>query len=91
MVFKTIQNKMHWATHGETAAEIIYNRVDSSKEHIGLTNFKGEMPTKKEVEIAKNYLAEDELNILNRMVTAFLEIAENPSLGPHANVYDRLD
>ncbi len=80
MVFKTIQNKMHWASHGETAAETIYRRVDSSKEHIGLTNFKGEIPTKKEVEIAKNYLAEDELNILNRMVTAFLEIAEIQAL-----------
>ena len=51
-----------------------------TKEHIGLTNFKGEIPTKKEVEIAKNYLAEDELNILNRMVTAFLEIAEIQAL-----------
>jgi len=80
IVFKTIQNKMHWASHGETAAETIYKRVDSTKEHIGLTNFKGEIPTKKEVEIAKNYLAEDELNILNRMVTAFLEIAEIQAL-----------
>ncbi len=80
MVFKTIQNKMHWASHGETAAETVYKRVDSSKEHIGLTNFIGEVPTKKEVEIAKNYLAEDELNILNRMVTAFLEIAEIQAL-----------
>ncbi len=79
-VFKTIQNKMHWATHGETAAETVYKRVDSSKKHIGLTNFKGKIPTKKEVEIAKNYLAEDELNILNRMVTAFLEIAEIQAL-----------
>ena len=80
MVFKTIQNKMHWATHGQTAAETIYKRIDSSKEDIGLTNFKGEIPTKKEVEIAKNYLVEDELNILNRMVTAFLEIAEIQAL-----------
>ena len=79
-VFKTIQNKMHWASHGETAAEIIYNRVDASKEHIGLSNFKGEIPTKRDVEIAKNYLGEDELNILNRMVTAFLEIAEIQAL-----------
>jgi len=79
-VFKTIQNKMHWASHGETAAETVYNRVDASKEHIGLSNFKGEIPTKREVEIAKNYLAEDELNILNRMVTAFLEIAEIQAL-----------
>ena len=71
---------MHWASHGETAAETVYNRVDASKEHIGLSNFKGEIPTKREVEIAKNYLAEDELNILNRMVTAFLEIAEIQAL-----------
>lgn len=81
MVFKTMQNKMHWASHGETAAETVYKRVDASKEHIGLTHFKGEIPNKKEVEIAKNYLAEDELNILNRMVTAFLEIAEIQALG----------
>jgi hypothetical protein len=80
MVFKTIQNKMHWASHGETAAETIYRRVNSEKEHIGLTSFKGEIPTKKEVEIAKNYLTEDELNIMNRMVTAFLEIAEIQAL-----------
>ena len=80
IVFKTIQNKMHWASHGETAAETVYKRVDSSKEHIGLTNFRNEIPTKKEVETAKNYLAKDELNILNRMVTAFLEIAEIQAL-----------
>ncbi len=79
-VFKTIQNKMHWASHGETAAETVYRRVDSSKEHLGLTSFKGEIPTKKEVEVAKNYLAENELNILNRMVTAYLEIAEIQAL-----------
>jgi len=80
LVFKNIQNKMHWASHGETAAETIYNRVNASKENIGLTNFKGEIPTKKETEIAKNYLKTDELNILNRMVTAFLEIAEIQAL-----------
>ncbi|CAB5496414.1 Uncharacterized protein clustered with Type I restriction-modification system [uncultured Gammaproteobacteria bacterium] len=80
MVFKTIQNKMHWASHGETAAETVYRRVDSSKEHLGLTSFKGEIPTRKEVEVAKNYLAENELNILNRMVTAYLEIAEIQAL-----------
>ena len=79
-VFKTIQNKMHWASHGETAAETVYNRVDSAKENMALTNFKGNVPTKKETEIAKNYLNDDELNILNRMVTAFLEIAEIQAL-----------
>ena len=79
-VFKTIQNKMHWASHGETAAETVYRRVDAAKQNIGLTNFKGEIPTKKETEIAKNYLSEEELNILNRMVTAYLEIAEIQAL-----------
>ena len=76
LFFKTIQNKMHWAAHGQTAAETIYNRVNSEDIYIGLTNFKGTNPTKKETEIAKNYLNKDELNILNRMVTAYLEIAE---------------
>lgn len=74
--FKTVQNKMHYAVHGKTAAEVIYNRVDSNKENIGLTNFKGNMPTKSETEIAKNYLTEEELQILNRMVSAYLDIAE---------------
>jgi hypothetical protein len=74
--FKSIQNKMHWAAHGHTAAEIIYQRVDAGKPHLGLTNYKGSQPTKQETEIAKNYLTTDELDILNRMVTAFLEIAE---------------
>lgn len=74
--FQTVQNKMHWASHGNTAAEIIYNRADSTKENMGLLSFKGEKPTKAESEIAKNYLDEKELNILNRMVTAYLEVAE---------------
>jgi hypothetical protein len=74
--FKTIQNKMHWAAHGHTAAEIIFQRADALKLHAGLTSFKGNKPTKQETEIAKNYLNEDELNILNRMVTAYLEVAE---------------
>jgi len=74
--FKTVQNKMHYATHGFTAAEIIYNRVGSNKENIGLTNFKGYTPTREETEVAKNYLTEDELNVLNRMVSAYLDVAE---------------
>ena len=74
--FKTIQNKMHWAAHGHTAAEIIFQRADALKLNAGLTSFKGNKPTKQETEIAKNYLNEDELNILNRMVTAYLEVAE---------------
>lgn len=80
LFFKTIQNKMHWAAHGQTAAEVIYKRIDSAKPYLGLTNFKGQHPTKKEVGIAKNYLNEDELNVLNRMVTAYLELAELQAL-----------
>lgn len=80
LFFKTIQNKMHWAAHGQTAAEVIYNRIDAAKPFLGLTTFKGEQPTKQEVGIAKNYLNEEELNILNRMVTAYLEVAELQAL-----------
>ena len=74
--FKTVQNKMHYAVHGNTAAEVIFNRVDSNKENVGLTSFKGNMPTRAETEIAKNYLSEEELKILNRLVSAYLDIAE---------------
>jgi hypothetical protein len=76
LFFKTIQNKMHWAAHGHTAAEIIFERVNALKQDAGLTNFKGANPTRQDTEIAKNYLNEKELDILNRMVTAYLEIAE---------------
>lgn len=78
--FQTVQNKMHWAAHGHTAAEIIYQRIDAKKPNLGLTNIKGSKPTKQETEIAKNYLNEDELNVLNRMVTAYLELAELQAL-----------
>lgn len=80
LFFKTIQNKMHWAAHGQTAAELVYSRIDAAKPFLGLTTFKGEKPTKQEVGIAKNYLNEDELNVLNRMVTAYLEVAELQAL-----------
>lgn len=82
--FKTIQNKMHWAAHGNTAAEIIYTRANANQPFLGLTNFKGNKPTKKETEIAKNYLQPDELDILNRMVTAYLEVAELQALNRKA-------
>lgn len=82
--FKTVQNKMHYAVHGNTAAEIIFNRVDSEKENIGLTNFKGNSPTRAETEIAKNYLSEKELDLLNRMVSAYLDVAEINALNMHA-------
>lgn len=80
LFFKTVQNKMHWAAHGQTAAETIYSRIDATKPNLGLTNFKGEKPTKKEIEVAKNYLNEKELEVLNRMVTAYLELAELQAL-----------
>jgi hypothetical protein len=80
LFFQTVQNKMHWAAHGHTAAEIIYQRIDSAKPNLGLLHFKGTKPTKQETEVAKNYLKEDELNVLNRMVTAYLELAELQAL-----------
>jgi hypothetical protein len=78
--FQTVQNKMHWAVHGHTAAEIIYHRIDAKKPNLGLTHIKGSKPTKQETETAKNYLNEGELNVLNRMVTAYLELAELQAL-----------
>ena len=81
--FKTVQNKMHYAVHGNTAAEVIFNRVDSEKKNIGLTNFSGNSPTKAETEIAKNYLSEKELDLLNRMVSAYLDVAEINALNMH--------
>ncbi|MBS1919221.1 MAG: virulence RhuM family protein [Bacteroidetes bacterium] len=80
LFFKTVQNKMHWAAHGETAAETIYSRIDATKPNLGLTNFKGDKPAKHEIEVAKNYLNEKELDVLNRMVTAYLELAELQAL-----------
>ncbi|TRX40779.1 virulence RhuM family protein [Flavobacterium restrictum] len=80
LFFQIIQNKMHWAAHGNTAAEIVYKRIDATKPNLGLTNFKGNKPTKQEAEIAKNYLTAEELNILNRIVSAYLELAEIQAL-----------
>lgn len=74
--FKMVQNKLHYAVHGHTAAEVIYKRADSSKEFMGLTTFSGEFPVKKDIGVAKNYLTEDELKILNRLVSGYFEIAE---------------
>lgn len=75
--FKIIQNKMHWAVHGHTAPEIIKSRADATKHNMGLTSHTGKIiPKKADTEIAKNYLNADELDILNRIVTAYLEFAE---------------
>ena len=79
-LFKVIQNKMHWATHGHTASELIFERADSNKPFMGLTTFKGKRPTKNEVDNAKNYLTEQELGVLNRLVSAYLDLAEIKAL-----------
>lgn len=74
--FKTVQNKMHYSVHGHTAAEIIYERADAQKNFMGLTTWSGAMPTKPEAEIAKNYLTQDEIKSLNRIVSLYLDFAE---------------
>ena len=74
--FATVQNKMHWAAHGHTAAEIVHARVDGGKPNAGMTNWVGPRPRKSEAVIAKNYLEPEELNALNRIVNAHLELAE---------------
>jgi len=74
--FAQVQNKMHWAAHGHTAAEVIHERVDADKRHLGLTHFSGDAPGRADITTAKNYLSEQELNLLNRIVTAYLEFAE---------------
>lgn len=74
--FKQVQNKMHWAAHKHTAAEIIYQRADSEKQNMGLTSWAGKEIKKTDVEIAKNYLSDTELDALNKIVTAYLDIAE---------------
>ncbi len=73
--FATVQNKMHYAAHNHTAAEVIYERVNNEKPYVGMTNFKGNYPTKDDVKIAKNYLSENELQVLNLLVAQFLDFA----------------
>ena len=74
--FATVQNKLHYAIHHQTASELIYHRVDSDKEFLGLTTFKGELPTLSEARVAKNYLTEQELRGLNQLVSGYLDFAE---------------
>lgn len=76
LFFKQVQNKMHWAAHKHTAAEVIYGRADADKEHMGLTSWQGDHIRRADVEIAKNYLSGEELDALNKIVTAYLDIAE---------------
>ena len=74
--FKIVQNKLHFAAHGYTAAEVIYERADAEKPFMGLTSFSGELPALKDISIAKNYLSEDELKILNNLVSGYFDLAE---------------
>lgn len=80
LFFQAVQNKMHWAAHGHTAAEVVHARADAAKDHMGLTTWasagKGGQPTRRDAVVAKNYLESDELETLNRVVTAYLEFAE---------------
>ena len=74
--FKIVQNKLHFAAHGHTAPEVIYERADSDKPFMGLTTFKGDLPVMSDVIIAKNYLTEEELKILNNLVSGYFDFAE---------------
>ncbi len=78
--FKVVQNKMHWAAHGHTAPEVIYQRADGHKPHMGMTSWIGNIPRKTDAIVAKNYLNEEEMTTLNRIVTAYLEFAELQAL-----------
>jgi hypothetical protein len=79
--FATLQNKMHFSAHGHTAAEIIYSRADAERDFMGLTSWTGRLPKKNDAEYAKNYLSEDELDTLNRIVTLYLDFAELQAKG----------
>ena len=76
LFFKIVQNKLHYAAHGHTAAEVIYERADAEKPFMGLTSFKGELPALKDIGVAKNYLSEGELKILNNLVSGYFDLAE---------------
>lgn len=78
--FATVQNKMHWAVHGQTAAEVVHNRADAAKPSMGLTNWKGSRVRREDVAIAKNYLTQEELEALNLIVSAYLDFAELQAL-----------
>lgn len=80
LFFKIVQNKLHYAAHGHTAAEVIFERADADKPFMGLTTFKGELPCLNDVKIAKNYLSADELKILNNLVSGYFDFAEIQAL-----------
>lgn len=74
--FKIVQNKLYFAAHGHTAAEVIFDRADAEKPFMGLTSFPGDFPTSKDISVAKNYLQEDELRVLNNLVSGYFDLAE---------------
>lgn len=76
LFFKTVQNKMHWAAHGHTAAQIVHDRADADKPHMGLTSWSGSRPRKADIVVAKNYLSQEEIDTLNRIVNLYLDFAE---------------
>ena len=84
--FKQVQNKMHWAAHRHTAAEIVYQRADAEKENMGLTSWEGKRIKRSDTEIAKNYLTQTELDALNKIVSAYLDLAEVRALA-HEPMY----
>lgn len=86
LFFKQVQNKMHWAAHKHTAAEIVYQRADAEKENMGLTSWEGKQIRRSDTEIAKNYLTRTELDALNKIVSAYLDIAEVRALA-HEPMY----
>lgn len=82
--FKIVQNKLHYAAHGHTAAEVIYTRADADQPFMGLTSFSGDFPVAKDVTIAKNYLSAEELQVLNRLVSGYFDFAEIQAIQHHA-------
>ena len=86
--FKIVQNKFHYAAHGHTAAEVVYDRVDSNKPFLGLTSFSGELPSIKDIKVAKNYLTEEELKLLNNLVSGYFDFAEFQAI-KHKPMYMR--
>ncbi len=86
LFFKQVQNKMHWAAHKHTAAEIVFQRADAEKENMGLTSWEGKRIKRRDVEVAKNYLQQDEIDALNKIVSAYLDIAEVRALA-HEPMY----
>ena len=86
LFFKIVQNKLHYAAHGHTAAEVIYKRADADQPFMGLTTFEGELPAIKDIKIAKNYLKENEIRILNNLVSGYFDFAEIMAM-EHRPVY----